>query len=400
MVDSKQIKILFITNNPFPIGLALSNRILSLARGVNNLGYDVFVLCVRPTEIEGNIFNTNVTGEYEGIPFSYSLTQIRNKRFIKRRINDFLSILFSFRIIFKERGKGNISLVFFGNYPIYEALLLIFCKLFRVNISKEESEHTSIYFSKNHLGIWAYKLYIKIILRSYGKHLIMTNNIIDYLILNGIPSTRIYKIPNAIDINLFDKRCKYELIPGLPTKYMAFSGSLNNSKDGILDFLDVYKYINNELAEIKLVVLGDGSLEDKEKLSIKINKLDLENHVIVVGRVNSETVPSIISNAMALVSFRPSSLQAHFGFPTKIIEYLCTGNPVITTLTGELRNYLLNNINCFVVKFDDTQNSAFTIIYLLSNKEKSKEIGHRGRELVLKEFNSELIAIDFIKAII
>ena len=138
-MGDKPIKFLFITNNSFPVGMALTNRILSLASGVIKLGYNISVLCVRPTEIWNCIYNSNLSGVYEGISYKYAITQVRSKYFLNRRLNDLRSIFHSLYLILKERKDKKVILVFFGHYPGYEFLLAIFCKTFQITVSKEVS---------------------------------------------------------------------------------------------------------------------------------------------------------------------------------------------------------------------------------------------------------------------
>ena len=48
-----------------------------------------------------------------------------------------------------------------------------------------------------------------------------------------------------------------------------------------------------------------------------------------------------------LVLARPDNIQAKGGFPTKLGEYLATGNPVVVTKVGEIPNYLIDGVNAF-----------------------------------------------------
>jgi len=65
------MKIAFITNESFPSGMATTNRILSLAKGLKNSGKnDVSVYCGRPTEDKSNPINTEREGVIDGISFN------------------------------------------------------------------------------------------------------------------------------------------------------------------------------------------------------------------------------------------------------------------------------------------------------------------------------------------
>jgi len=55
------------TAEPFPIGMAATNRIISYAKGFLYHNIEVEVVCFRKTEIRGSKRNYEIKGVYEGI---------------------------------------------------------------------------------------------------------------------------------------------------------------------------------------------------------------------------------------------------------------------------------------------------------------------------------------------
>lgn len=392
MKVEKGIKILFVTNNQFPFGMALTNRILSLAKGISNNGFEICVLCVRPTEVWNCIDNSNSSGVYEGISYKYAITQVRSRFFLNRRLNDFFSIVVSFFLILKERKDKKVLLVFFGHYPVYELLLTLFCKIFQIAVSKEESEHPSVLFRQNKFGKLAYTFYIKVTYKLFSNIFVMTDNLLSFFKSQNVSANKLHKLPNALYLPLFKERSSYDSDLPLPSTYIAFSGTYNDKKDGILSFLDVFKIVNSYKPEIKLVVIGDGNDNEKRLMNDRIILLGLENQVYLMGRVSSQWVPSILKKAQILISNRPPSLQADYGFPTKIIEYLSTGLPVVTTLTGELHKYLIDRQNAFIMPFNNNVIASKIILDVLKSYKASKEVGMNGYNLIKKNFDAEKVS--------
>ena len=64
-------KIFIFTAEPFPFGLAATNRIISYAKGFQKNGKKVEVVIFRKTENYANLLNLNSKGTYSGIPFRY-----------------------------------------------------------------------------------------------------------------------------------------------------------------------------------------------------------------------------------------------------------------------------------------------------------------------------------------
>jgi len=144
----------------------------------------------------------------------------------------------------------------------------------------------------------------------------------------------IQKLPMTVD---FERFVNLKINP--TEKYIAYVGSLSNEKDGIDLLIASFVQISNK-HDIKLRIAGgtpEQILKLKEKLQLKNNIL---NKIEFLGLLPIENIPNLLINAMILVLPRPDSLQARGGFPTKLGEYLATGNPVIATRVGEIPKFL------------------------------------------------------------
>ena len=167
-----------------------------------------------------------------------------------------------------------------------------------------------------------------------------------------------------------------------------------------MSFLEVFKIVNSYKTEIKLVVIGEGDESERKSMHERIKALELENQVYLLGKLSSEYVPSVLVKAQILVSYRPPSLQAEYGFPTKILEYLTTGLPVVTTLTGELNKYLVDRQNAFIMPFNDYVISSKIILEVLNNYQASKEIGMNGYNLIKENFDAEKVSRRMVEILI
>ena len=119
-----------------------------------------------------------------------------------------------------------------------------------------------------------------------------------------------------------------------------------------------------------------------------VSGLGLKN-VLFYGRAPREEMPRLLKNAKMLCLARPTTTQALYGFPTKLGEYLATGNPVVVTAVGDIPLYL-NDSNSYIVKPDD--NSAFSdrMLEVLSDYGRALKKGSLGKELSLNIFNAEV----------
>ena len=100
----------------------------------------------------------------------------------------------------------------------------------------------------------------------------------------------------------------------------------------------------------------------------------------------------MLNNAKLLCLARPSSLQSTGGFPTKLGEYLATGHPVVVTSVGEIPNYL-NRENSYIVEPDNNKLFGETINEILTDYDKAVEIGRKGKEVAMQNFNYSVQAV-------
>jgi glycosyltransferase involved in cell wall biosynthesis len=86
---------------------------------------------------------------------------------------------------------------------------------------------------------------------------------------------------------------------------------------------------------------------------------------------------------------RPSSEQAHYGFPTKLGEYLATGNPVCCTKVGEIDTYLKDRYSVYFTNPGSVEDLVSTIEEIIANPEKAAKVGHNGKIAAMENFDKE-----------
>lgn len=395
-------KIIVITIEPFPIGLAGTNRIISYCKGFRHHGFQPEVLCLRPTDSYKNIFNNSIQGDYKGIKYSYpGRTTIRVASFWGRRINDISGILSTLKIVLVMLSKKEIEFAIFYGKKYYAELSFIFIFwLFRKKIYKEESEHPHVYFRGgtsvlNKIFKW---LYVNKLYRYYSGILVMTQPLRDFYLAKGIPDGEILVVPQTVDLDRFEniylntKKVEYE--------YIAYVGTLSQQKDGVLTLINSFSIVTKKFPETHLIIAGDGTLQEKWELSLLINQLHLNEKVHFIGRISSEDIPAFFNGAKVLASCRPQSLQSDFGFPTKVVEYLASGKPTATTATGELAFYLIDRVNAFVANMAEPNIFGSKILEVLENYDFAMEVAENGKELVREKFSpikQTKMIIDFYK---
>ena len=165
-----------------------------------------------------------------------------------------------------------------------------------------------------------------------------------------------------------------------------------------------FSRISQQFPDYRLKIAGSPAYpEEKEILVNLVKQLMIEERVDFVGRLNRSEIPGFLLSSSVLVLARPDSKQAEGGFPTKLGEYLMTGNPVIVTDVGEISSYLENGRNAFIIQPGSENELAEKLALVLGDKEKSKSVGMEGRKAAERyfDFNNYVDRMrDFIMAIV
>jgi glycosyltransferase involved in cell wall biosynthesis len=396
-------KIIILTTNPFPNGLAGTNRILSYCKGFLYHGYQPMIVCIRPTEPHNNIFNSSIEGTYNRIKYSYpGGTTIRVASFWGRRINDLLARRASIRLLFEAMKKREVFFViFYGNCLSVEFSAILLSRLFKIGIYKEESEHPRVYFKGNNNNLYSLTkwFFINKMYRSYTGLLVMTNSLREYFLTKGVREQKILVVPHTVDIERFAKiTCNSKL--SFAYEYIAYLGPVNEEKDGVFTLVESFLEVSTICPKIHLVIAGFGTKQEIDMLNLFIKQLDLIEKVHYIGWIANEDIPLFLDTAKLLASCRSKSFQNEYNFPTKLIEYLATGKPTVTTAPGELTVYLKDRVNIFVAKEADRNSFASKILEVLQDYNFAMKVAQNGKELVRDEFNpikQTIKIIDFCK---
>ncbi len=175
-------------------------------------------------------------------------------------------------------------------------------------------------------------------------------------------------------------------------RYIAYCGYMGNNKDGLYDLLEAFKLVSNKVKDLTLCLIGGAEESEMNKIRRYTAKLGLENDVVFTGYVEHEKIPEYLKFAEVLLLSRPANKQAEGGFPSKLGEYLATGNPVLVTAVGDIPNYIKARKNGFIVTPGNPKLFADELYYILTNKEVAKRVGKEGQALAKREFDYKVQA--------
>ena len=209
----------------------------------------------------------------------------------------------------------------------------------------------------------------------------------DYYISKGVDKEKIQIINMTVDPYRFIGLSK----SSTPSrKYIAYCGNVSNTKDGLDKLIISFAQISKDFPDICLYVIGQGSIKEKNSNVDLINRLGITDKVVFTGKIAAAQIPQLLIDAEMCVLARPDSLQSKCGFPTKLGEYLLTGNPVVVTNVGDIPLFLEDMESALISSSDDNEEFARKMRWVLENPGASKIIGQRGADVALKHFNAKV----------
>jgi glycosyltransferase involved in cell wall biosynthesis len=173
-------------------------------------------------------------------------------------------------------------------------------------------------------------------------------------------------------------------------KIITYCGNGTNNKDGVDQLIQAFSIVHNKHPEYVLQIIGASPCKGDDSGNIELTEsLNLSDFIIFTGRVDSNRIPQMLLDSEFLVLNRPDSEQARYGFPSKLGEYLATGNPVIVTDVGDIPLFLTDKKNVYMAPHDNVNAFAEKLIYAIDHPEESKVIGNEGRITAETLFNPQ-----------
>ena len=356
------MKILFIVWNFYP-NTAYTNHTKATVKGMYECGCHVDVLSLKPTTI---VEQSCITGQsvVAGGVFRTAIGTLKDFLLLKKSIKNY-------DLIYCACSDMRII-----------QLAMRLARKHHTPIVHERTEFPDIFYSDSAKSQKALKRYLQFVAR-FDKVFVISHPIKDYFIENGVPVEKLHIYPMIVDPHRFDGLAKQNV----GFRYMAYCGNLSNSKDGVADLLVAYgRSKSKEKYRLMLIGAKPSSKEMKNYDEI-ISRYRIVENVIFRGQVNREEMPQLLTDADILLLCRPDNRQALGGFPTKLGEYLSTGNPVLVTKVGDIDKYIVDGKNGYLASPGSVKEFAEKMDYIVDHYEEAAVVGQLGRELALNEFN-------------
>ncbi|HJX12043.1 MAG TPA: glycosyltransferase family 4 protein [Dehalococcoidales bacterium] len=200
-----------------------------------------------------------------------------------------------------------------------------------------------------------------------------------YVTEKGAPPERVRLLPLGVDTDLFRPgtedaglRRQWGLGEG---PVVEFIGTLFDFS-GLDDFIRRFPEVLKRVPEARLLIVGDGP--QRPRLEKEIAAAGLGGRVVITGFQPFEAMPRYINLAAVCINtFRLTEATRDI-FPTKIVQYLACGRPVVATPLPGMQSIVAGEGQGVV--YAGAEDMEARVADLLESAEKRRELGRAARE--------------------
>lgn len=279
-------------------------------------------------------------------------------------------------------GRLNRTPVFFWlSYPIPEDSLL--------QAREGNARYPMLYLLRG--LVFRFLLY-KVILRGAHHVLVQSEEMKRDVMAKGVPANKLTAVLMGVDLSRIPYEGKVGDNPGEGRRAtLLYLGTLNKVRH--LDFLiRVVAMVRREIPNVRLVLVGDGDdPSDRILLEAEAERCNVADAIEFTGFLPMEAAWQIVAGSdVCLSPFYPNPVLSSTS-PTKLIEYMAMGKPVIANDHPEQRQVIRESNAGLCVAWDETE-FAGAAIRLLRDTALAAEMGLRGRRYVERIRDYRVIA--------
>lgn len=374
--------VVYVGPYSFPIGGAAARRIYGNCVSLKKLGYDVIVTTGQVTKDDGET-------DYNGIPV-VSLNERRHEnlpRFLKhilyfsagKRTIDWLS---------KLKDKPD-AIILYSGYSPYLIRLIPWARKNNVKLIFDTVEW---YDPPNFISkiISPYYLNIEFAMRCLLKKcdgLIVISNYLNNYYTGSV--LNIVQIPPTVDCDSIEVR-KHQHEGDLVRFVYAGTPGKKDALSSIVEAVLIAASMGQKV-ELNLAGIQEADLHKY----VPVSSLDnIKTCINCHGLLDHQSAIKLVRSCDYSIIIRPNIRSVQAGFPTKFVESMAVGTPVIANLTSDLGDYLQDGFNGYVCA-DSSVKSLADVIRKCSDSKNVGAMRVHARETAEKYFDSLIYTSQF-----
>lgn len=147
---------------------------------------------------------------------------------------------------------------------------------------------------------------------------------------------------------------------------ICFAGYIHTRKEGFDILLEALRMVNRT-KNTELFMYGVLFEDDRLELESLALKLGVADKIHYLGNLDPENLPREFTKYHLLILPRPLSPQTHYGFSTKLSEYLTSGIPVLVTDVSDNALVIRDNFNGFIIPSGSSRKMGDKLLEIIDN---------------------------------
>ena len=198
----------------------------------------------------------------------------------------------------------------------------------------------------------------------------------------GVPGERVAVIPAAVDTDMFRPGLDGNAVRaalGIGGRFIvSYVGTLGVAH-GVDVAITAMRRLRQQAPDVLLLLAGGGA--ERERLEKELEPGDRANVLLVPPRPLSE-VPGVLAASDACLVLLRDEPVFRTAVPTKMLEYLASGRPVISNVQGDAAALLEQSGGGMTVLAGDGDALADAVLKLRLDAALRAEMGQKGRQYV------------------
>lgn len=244
----------------------------------------------------------------------------------------------------------------------------------------------------NQLVIWVLERTVISLYRRSDRLIVVSQGFIEPIVEMGIDRSNIVYHPNGIDLDFYQLNGdeSSSALDNIDDQFtISYVGTIGRAHG-----LSVVHDAARSLEDVQFVIVGDGA----ERQELEALAGDLDN-VTFTGRRPKKEVPSILNASdAALVHLKPRAVFETV-IPSKLLESMAAGLPVILGVHGEAERILREAGAGLVMEPGDSDDLVHAVNRLRDDPEERGEFANAGRNYVVEHFDWDTIAREYLKTV-
>ncbi len=215
-----------------------------------------------------------------------------------------------------------------------------------------------------------------------------------------VPAEKISVVQNGVETKLFSPRgCEPELRASLSAQgkfVVSYIGTLGLAH-GLETLIAAAERLQRTAPEVLFMLVGEGA--DRERTLALANSKNLRN-IRFVSQQPRANIPAYIAASDACLVLLKKSEVFKTVIPTKMLEFMACGRPVILGVDGQAREILERSRGGIYVEPENPDALCEAVLKLKQQQFLGEAMGRSGREYIVRNLSRERTAADYLDTLI